>query len=172
MTSPFRCARSARGTPESMRPAAVVVIAIAAVACAKTKVHDEAVARAEPSAIPILPAPSADAQHCARLFEPPAGADLLCDEHVLGGGAEIHWRSYGTTETRGQVDARYQRAADGCGASLVFKPPLFSIEKGALRFETFEVESTVYPRCTKAPDPAHRAVVILSEKHDRTVHGE
>jgi hypothetical protein len=161
--------------------ALLALAAFAALACAKAPREEAAPARttqdsasaattADPSAPPSSPVASLPAD-CGKVLEPPAGADLLCDEHVLGSGAEIHWRSYGVADDRASVNQRFREAvgalASRCSVGLVFKPPLFSIMGGDRRLETFEASDPSYPKCGKAPAPAHRTVIVVSDKMNR-----
>jgi hypothetical protein len=109
-------------------------------------------------------APEAD---CATAFDPPRRGELLCDEHVLAQSSEIHWRSYGVPDDYADVKERYHRLAASCNLGFVFKPPGFSMSRGDLRLEVHEPTET-YPKCATAPQPSHRAVVILSSKTDRS----
>ncbi len=104
---------------------------------------------------------------CEQVFAAPAHAELLCDEHVMGSGMEIHWRSYGSNEERGAVDLPYWRAATTCHYSVESKPPIFSVTGGGRRLETFDAPTSGPPTCAKVPGPSHRTVIVLSEKHDR-----
>ena len=105
---------------------------------------------------------------CASLFEQPSGSDMLCNEHVMGSGMEIHWRSYATTATRSAVNQRYEAAAARCGASVTNKPPAFSLVSGDKHLNTFDVApGASHPTCDKNPQPAHRTVILISNKHDR-----
>jgi hypothetical protein len=111
-------------------------------------------------------APSATAMKasCETLFAPPPNADPLCDEHVIATVGEIHWRSYGVTDARANVNRQYQAMISSCtGASLTSKPPAFEIEQGEKRLETFESTNTTFPACSQHPRPAHQTVVIISE---------
>jgi len=149
-----------------------LTLAAIAVGCGKPKGQDDAANIPLPSASPASAAQAAAAGAavdgtCQHLFEAPEGAELLCEEHVVANVAEIHWRSYGLTEARALVNQRYHAAAGGCRASLVFKPPLFSVAVGDQRLETYESSDTSFPRCSRAPRDSHRTVVIISLKHDR-----
>jgi hypothetical protein len=104
---------------------------------------------------------------CEHLFEPPAGAELLCDEHVMARAMEIHWRSYAVAEERVAVNQRYRARAASCAVAIVTKPPLFSISQGNRRLETYEAGASGPPTCAKAPGPGARTLVIISEKLDR-----
>jgi hypothetical protein len=104
---------------------------------------------------------------CDQLFEPPAGAELLCDEHVMARAMEIHWRSFAVAEERVAVNQRYRERAASCAVAIVTKPPLFSISQGNRRLETYEAGAGGHPTCEKAPGPGARTVVVISEKHDR-----
>ena len=107
-------------------------------------------------------------EDCKRLFVPPAGAEPLCNEHVMGNGMEIHWRSYGSKEARGALEPPYHKGAGQCAYGLVFEPPLFTIsDHGAMRLEMFEATDKSYPTCSVSPKPEHKTVIVISEKHDR-----
>ena len=103
---------------------------------------------------------------CATLFDAPPEAELLCDEHVMAQSMEIHWRSYATTRSLADENARYRAATSRCDVTLVGEAPGLSIASGGRRLETFE-KSASYPRCGRGPTEAHRTVVLISEKHDR-----
>jgi hypothetical protein len=109
----------------------------------------------------------AAAPACDQLFEPPAGAELLCDEHVLARDVEIHWRSYGVAEARAAVTQRYRERAASCNVGIVTKPPLFMLSQGDRRLETYEAGASGFPTCARPPGPGAKTVVIVSEKHDR-----
>lgn len=106
------------------------------VACTRARTQD-------PPASQVAPASSSDGA-CAKDFAPPANAKLLCDEHVVGKGMEIHWRSWASTEARTTLD-------EPCG----------------MKVETFDAKQGGYPTCATAPGPEHRTVIVVSEKHDR-----
>ena len=122
-----------------------------------------------PSASPSASTPPAGpaGDECATLFSPPPGAHKLCDEHVMGKGAEIHWQSYAFTEPRFAVFKPYWDAASRCKVSLVTKPPLLSISRDGWRLEAFDVEGGGFPTCDKAPGPEHKSVIMISVKYDR-----
>lgn len=104
---------------------------------------------------------------CEGLFDPPEGAIKLCDEHVLGGGAEIHWTSWAVTSSRMDTFRPYQARATGCGAGLTFKPPLLDVTKGNESLSIHEASEAGYPSCAAKPDAAHPTVIVISTKHDR-----
>lgn len=110
---------------------------------------------------------SASDGDCATAFDPPRGGQLLCDEHVLAQSSEIHWRSFGVPEGYGEVRDRYRRLAASCNLGFAFKPPGFSMSRGDLRLEVHEPTET-YPTCATAPQPSHRAIVIVSTKTERS----
>jgi hypothetical protein len=105
---------------------------------------------------------------CAGLFAPPPGAQPLCDEHVMGNGAEIHWRSFGVAEPRAAVAERLRALLVSCpAASLVQEAPRFAIALGNARLETFEASDPSYPTCAMSPRPSTPTVVLVSEMHAR-----
>lgn len=104
---------------------------------------------------------------CDGLFDPPAGAVKLCDEHVLGGGAEIHWTSWAVKTSRMDTFRRYQEHADGCSASATSKPPAPSVTKGDARLTIHDASESGYPSCATRPDADHPTVVVISTKHVR-----
>lgn len=110
------------------------------------------------SAAPISPSPE-----CEKLFEPPAGAVLLCDQHDLATDAEIHWRSFGSSEARSALEKRYRELAGRCGAEASES----GIAKGPFRLSVHDAEPKGYPGCEKAPSSDHRTVVLISSMFRR-----
>lgn len=101
---------------------------------------------------------------CEAILAAPEGADPLCNEHVFANGAEIHWRSFATKETRAALNLRYLERSRGCGLGVVTKPPLFDLRDGERRhLETYEAGEGGYPQCEKKPTSAHRTVIVISE---------
>jgi hypothetical protein len=141
--------------------AAVLAVAGASSAgCSKPRVD------AHPSASTSA-STSAGLDDCEGIFAAPANTVALCDEHVLGNGAEIHWRSYASTESRAAVNARYRVASANCPYELTFKPPAFGIASGGRRLATYEAAEPEYPKCARTPGAAHKTVILVSEKFDR-----
>jgi hypothetical protein len=120
--------------------------------------HGECEGHATYTFAPLAPA-------CDALFEPPEGAELLCDEHVLARDVEIHWQSYGLREGRAAINQRYRERAAKCDVGIVTKTPLFTLSQGDRRLETFDAGASGFPTCAHAPGPGARTVVIISEKH-------
>jgi hypothetical protein len=127
-------------------------------------------AAAASSATPQLDAASAsasdvtrnDAASCQTLFESPAGADHLCDEHVLANTGELHWSSYGAREPRGLVDARYREWATRCGAEIEVGAQTLLVSRGPWRVSTHDAAAHDYPTCGTAPSPRHTTVIVVS----------
>jgi hypothetical protein len=92
----------------------------------------------------------------------PSGATLLCDEHVLATNAEVHWQSFATSESRADVNRRYQTLAARCHVGFVTKPPIFSIEQGPTHLSTHDVSPVDYPTCGVSASPSHRTVIMIS----------
>lgn len=155
-------------TRASRSSKALAIVALTLASCSRTT-PDEA--PAPPAKAPLStkffsndPTP----EDCKRLFAAPAGAEPLCNEHVMGNGMEIHWRSYGSKEARGALEPPYQSGAGQCKYGLVFKPPLFSVSDNAdNRLEMFEASDKSYPTCSVSPKPEHKTVIVISEKHGR-----
>ena len=147
----------------------VTLLVIAACGCSRSGPREEAPPASAPAPAPVATrADASTAVDCKGLFSPPAGSELLCDEHVLGTGMEIHWRSYGSKEARALLESPYHSGATRCGHALVTKPPLFSVsDDAALRLELFEPSDKGYPTCTTTPKAEHRTVIVISEKFDR-----
>lgn len=128
-------------------------------------------AASPPGAPPNAPAAARKAgpprAGCEGLFDPPEGASKLCDEHVLGGGAEIHWTSWAVTSSRMDTFRPYQARATGCGAGFTLKPPLLDVAKGDERLSIHDAGEAGYPSCAAKPDAAHPTVIVISTKHDR-----
>ena len=130
---------------------------------------------APPPAAPNLAPPSAVAaksagpprEGCDGLFDPPAGAVKLCDEHVLGDGAEIHWTSWAVKASRMDAFRRYEKHAGECNASSTSKPPLLTVSKSGARLSIHDANESGYPSCGMKPDADHPTVIVISEKHDR-----
>ena len=121
---------------------------------------------ADPSASPTASsAPAGD--ECAKLFDPPPGGQKLCDEHVMGNSAEIHWQTYAFTEPRMAVFKPYWDAASRCKVSLTTKPPLLNISRDGWRLEAYDVPGGGFPTCAVAPGPEHKSVIMISVKYDR-----
>jgi hypothetical protein len=109
-------------------------------------------------------ASQATSSTCEALFAAPEGADPLCDEHVLGNGAEIHWRSFATREPRLELNRRYLERSRGCGLGIVTTPPSFDLRDGDRRhFETYAAGERGYPQCASKPTVAHQTVIVISE---------
>jgi hypothetical protein len=113
------------------------------------------------------PATKDDGASCTTLFVAPPSGKELCNEHVMGNGAEIHWRSYAYSEDRYALWGPYHRRASKCGASFTFKPPLLEVSKQGMRLELFDANGGGYPTCSVKPSPEHKTVVVVSEKLDR-----
>jgi hypothetical protein len=112
--------------------------------------------------------PSANTDACEGVFlSPPKNAVLLCDEHVVANGTEVHWRSYATTEPRAAVNARYRVATATCPYSLTFRGPIFSIAHERRRLQTYDAASAEPPSCAKKPDRTDKTVILVSESFDR-----
>jgi hypothetical protein len=164
-----------------MRVARAVWIAVTCAGCSAgagdaSRKEPPAAAPAEPAAeepvaTPAAAAPNAppdrDEDPCSGLFDPPAGATKLCDEHVMGQGAEIHWSSWAVTTTRWDTFMAYQRPASGCGASTVSKPPLLAVSKDDIRLSIHDVSETSYPTCTTRPGPEANTVIVISAQQKR-----
>ncbi len=98
---------------------------------------------------------------CEHLFEPPAGAELLCDEHTMGTNAEIHWQSYATNESRTDLDTRYRQSAQRCGVELETQPEL-TLTKGTTKLSTHDATPVDYPSCDKKPGVSQPTVILIS----------
>jgi hypothetical protein len=99
---------------------------------------------------------------CEHVFSPPAGAQLLCDERVYATGAEVHWQSYATSESRVVVNRRYQALAARCHVGVAARPPVFSMAQGVMRLSTHEASAVDYPTCATSASPSHRTVILIS----------
>lgn len=108
-------------------------------------------------------APAATSPECEKLFEPPAGAVLLCDQHDLATDAEVHWRSFATSEARSVLEQRYRERGARCGAETSDG----GIAKGPFRLSVHDAEAKGYPGCERAPSSEHRAVVLISSMFRR-----
>jgi hypothetical protein len=160
------CAASDGARPAAP-PAASAPVASAAAA---TPEPSGSTALAPSGAGAASTSPSADPSSvsaCDAIFaEVPAGADRLCDEHVLAADMEIHWRSYGLAEPRGAVNLRYRDRIRGCSLSVTTKPPLFDLSDARGRkLATYELAGG-FPTCGVAPSASHKTVIVVSEKHD------
>jgi hypothetical protein len=118
------------------------------------------------------PASTKPTMTCGEIFAPPAGGELLCDEHVVpstGVKDEIHWRSWGLPEPRTAYCDRYLDAARACNFGFTFKPPLCDVDDNKGRraelFYNDKDESGGWPTCAKKPDAKHKTVIVVSEKH-------
>jgi hypothetical protein len=129
-------------------------------------------AESPPAGLPANQAPppaasaSAAGNDCEHLPAPPASAEKLCDEHVMATGAEIHWQSYVSRDSRLDVNRPYQEWASRCHAGLVTKPPIFSVTQGQTRLSTHEPATADFPTCNKSPSPEHKTVIVYSTKVD------
>ncbi|MDB4933252.1 MAG: hypothetical protein JWP87_224 [Labilithrix sp.] len=142
-----------------MRARVVVVIALLSAACSKPPAADGKTSTSTST--------STSGDECAGIFEAPAGAIPLCDEHVVANTGEIHWRSYATAEARSAVNARYRVASANCPYELTFKPPAFGIASGGRRLATYEASEPEYPKCAKTPGVSHKTVIVVSDLHER-----
>lgn len=104
---------------------------------------------------------------CDGLFDPPAGAVKLCDEHTLGSGAEIHWTSWAVRTSRVETVRLYEQRAAGCGATATSNPTSLSLGKGDARLSVHDASESGYPSCTTKPPADHPTVLVISTKHDR-----
>ncbi|MDF2696499.1 MAG: hypothetical protein K0S65_4882 [Labilithrix sp.] len=104
---------------------------------------------------------------CAGLFDPPEGAVKLCNEHTMGGDAEIHWTSWAVTTSRMDAFERYRTRATACSASVTTKPPILSVTKDETRLSVHDATETGYPSCANRPPPSHASVIIISTRHVR-----
>ncbi|MBK9000910.1 MAG: hypothetical protein IPM35_34755 [Myxococcales bacterium] len=111
--------------------------------------------------------PAATSPECEKLFEPPPGAVLLCDQHDLATDAEIHWRSFGSSEARSALEKRYRELAGRCGAEVTSRPNELGIGKGPFRLSVHDAEPKGYPGCEKAPASGHLTVVLISSMFRR-----
>lgn len=118
----------------------------------------------EPS---VSDATASSSSECEKLFEPPAGATLLCDQHDLATDAEIHWRSFALGEARSALEKRYRELAGRCGAEVTSRPNELGICKGPFRLSVHDAEPKGYPGCEKAPASDHRTVVLISSMFRR-----
>lgn len=127
--------------------------------------------RKTPAPAPAPPAPVAAAEppadRCADFFDPPAGATKLCDEHVMGEGAEINWTSWAVATSRWDTFTVYQTRARECGASTVSKPPILSISKDETRLSVHDKDEPGYPSCASKPGAGDRSVVVISTRRIR-----
>ena len=122
-----------------------------------------------PAATPAA-TPDRDKDPCSGLFDPPPGATRLCEENVLGQGAEIHWSSWAVTTSRWDTFTLYQERAKGCpDVSSVSKPPLLAVSQNDTRVSIHDVTETGYPSCATKPGPDAKSVVVISAKLDRSV---
>lgn len=153
------------------------MIAIACVACSgagdappKEKAAAPALAAAPapaPAATPDAPS-GRDKDPCSGLFDPPPGATRLCQQTVLGTGAEIHWSSWAVTTSRWDTFTLYQERAKGCpDVSSVSKPPLLAVSQGDTRASIHDVTESGYPTCETRPGPDAKTVIVISGKLDR-----
>lgn len=104
---------------------------------------------------------------CETLFEPPEGADLLCDQHDLATDAEVHWRSFGSRDERSALEARYRGRAERCGAEVRTEPSGLTLGKGPFRLSLHDASPKSYPGCEKSPSGEHRTVVLISSMFRR-----
>ncbi len=146
------CGRTAEPVREAAPPPTAPVAAV-------TSVSSPSVSS------PSASSPNAKSE-CDAIFEAPPDAEELCNEHVRGQKAEIHFRSYGTSEARVDVNRRYQGPAGRCHFGVVTKPPIFSVAKDNLRLSTHEASETGFPTCANAPKPTHKTVIVISSKTD------
>jgi len=129
---------------------------------------------APPPATPNVAPPSAVAaksagpprEGCDGLFDPPAGAVQLCDEHVLGDGAEIHWTSWAVNASRTETFHVYQQRAGECSGSSTSSPPLLSVSRGDARLSVHDANERGYPSCAARPGPDRPTVVVISTKRE------
>ncbi|MBS2019260.1 MAG: hypothetical protein JST00_40730 [Deltaproteobacteria bacterium] len=142
-----------------------LLAAMALCACSRSTSEEKRPPEAPASARLAASAPVAD--DCTQVFLPPSGAEPLCDEHVMGSGMEIHWRSYASKEPQAALEARYRASAGRCGYALVTKPPQLSVSHGSMRLEVFDAGAKGYPSCSASPKSDHVTVIVISEKHDR-----
>jgi hypothetical protein len=128
---------------------ATLAMALGLLACSCT--------RSAPSATDA----SVEAIDCEHAFSPPSGATQLCNENVMGNGAEIHWQSYATGEARAGVNDRYRALATHCKLTLA-APPDFGFSRGDTRLSTFEASQPGYPTCANKPSSSQNTVVVIS----------
>ncbi|MFO0568094.1 MAG: hypothetical protein U0263_20710 [Polyangiaceae bacterium] len=103
------------------------------------------------------------APDCGTLFAPPAGAVPLCDEHNLGNGAEIHWRSFAIGEAFAAVSERYRKLGAACGAEVKAEDHELSLGKGEERLSVHPSTPRTYPSCAgQAPLADQPTVVVVS----------
>jgi hypothetical protein len=103
---------------------------------------------------------------CDGLFDPPEGAVKLCNEHMVGSGAEIHWTSWAVTSARADTFRPYERSAAACGASTT-SAPLPSLSKADSRLTVHDAQETGYPSCATKPGSTHASVVVISVQQRR-----
>ena len=133
-----------------------------------------------PGAAPPPPAPNAPPPNvvaakfagppregCDALFEPPAGADKLCDEHTRGEGATVHWTSWAVKASPEDTFEHYRERAAACGATSSSEPPMPSVRKGDARLSVHDAKETGYPSCATKPGADRPSVVVISTKGDR-----
>jgi len=104
---------------------------------------------------------------CDGLFDPPAGAVKLCDEHVLASQGDVHWTSWAVTSSPAETFRPYEQRARGCGASTISKPPTSSVENGETRLSVHDANESGLPSCAAKAGTSHPTVVVISTKHGR-----
>jgi len=105
---------------------------------------------------------------CDGVFDPPAGATKLCDQHTLGNNMEIHWTSWTVKTSPWETFEPYRKRAGECKMGFTFKPPILSVSDNAdMRLSIHDVKETGIPSCEKKPDGEAKAIIVISRKHDR-----
>jgi hypothetical protein len=91
-----------------------------------------------------------------------AGTHLLCQEHVLAKGMEIHWRSFGAGDEVAKVVAFYEKATgkkaegDANGGFTV------RASENAVLTVYAPAKVEAYPHCSERPGKNDRAVILVS----------
>jgi hypothetical protein len=100
---------------------------------------------------------------CEGVFAPPKGAELLCDVHRVDEHGDVHWRSYGSLESKFPFFDAYLAAANEChyGWCTKCSDPDVSHEGREIKF--YDAKQNNYPTCAKAPAPSHKIVIVISE---------
>lgn len=119
----------------------------------------------------LLVATGAQASDKGIFYEFPSyrGAKLLCQEHVMAAGAEIHWRTFAVADEVAAVVAFYEKAL-GTKAERD--------DKGGFRLRATPAASSVltvyaparadtYPHCGEKPAAGDRAVILVSVRYQR-----
>ncbi|MBK7579674.1 MAG: hypothetical protein IPI67_05635 [Myxococcales bacterium] len=149
-----------------MRISACTALTLSVCACTCRGPEPSRASVASPETAPAPARASVSAGACPELFEPPSGAETLCDQHDLATTAEVHWRSFATTAPIESINQRYRERAEQCGIRVEAEGSGVRLERGPLHLSTFEATGS-YPRCDSLARAEHRTVILVSSMFRR-----